>query len=487
MSLPTSPFNILPSSTDSDSSSIYSSQSATSCYMECPRRYLYQYRLYGTGIVPKFSSVPLLAGGCLHKAVENIAEQWLTRSSSIIDIDSAVAVAKESYREEISRRPLATTHSQEEEIEQQFVIQEQLALVEAMIRLWYLKEWPKIIEYYDILAVEQEIVFDLGPVKYQSKPDLILLHKKNGDVVNYSLKSVKQGGDRLEKSYKVQLQAVTEPYATSIWLTELKETLESARNLLNATGNSLPQLSYMSKAIGTIGRTLEKYSSIPNKSSATRFCYIIKGDRKESRRGNGQYRTDNPFIYGLRKFTASGIDYAWSWFYPKPENDSGWGRLGKGWEQFPVWEDGEVGGVKGWMDMLAKGEGIQSDIGEGHVFDKYILSQPDVFTNWQMIESRITQLRNIEGKIRLDLDELRDSPIYLDSRFPQNTNSCFFPTPCDYLPICPNGNDFYKQHIADDPLSEEFGRFERRISHHEPERIAIERMAEEKEVENVDQ
>ena len=194
VSLPNQPFKIL--------EPLYSSQSATSCYMECPRRYLFQYRLYGTGIVPSFSSVPLLAGECMHKAVENIATQFITYNSPNsklkiystekqeyietgiggVDIEQAVAVAKESYRSEVSKRPLAPTHSAQDEEEMQFVIQEQMALVEAMVRLWYLKEWPKIIEHYDILAVEQEITFQLGPVIYQSKPDLILLHKKNGDV-----------------------------------------------------------------------------------------------------------------------------------------------------------------------------------------------------------------------------------------------------------------------------------------------------------------
>ena len=488
MPLPTSPFQILPF-TDSESS-IYSSQSATSCYMECPRRYLYNYRLYGTGIVPKFSSVPLLVGGCLHKAVENIAGQWLTNTSLgndlRVDIDSAVAIAKESYREEISRRPLSTPHSQEEETEQQFVIQEQLALVEAMVRLWYIKEWPKIIEYYDILAVEQEIAFPLGLVIYQSKPDLILLHKKNGDVINYSLKSVKQGGDRLEKSYKVQLQAVTEPYATSIWLMELQEILQNARDLLNATGNNLPYLSFMSKGLRTIGKTLEKYSNLPTRSSATRFCYIIKGDRKEIKKGSGKYRTDNPFIYGLRKIGVREIEYAWSWFYPKPENDSGWGRLGKGWEQFPIWEDREVGGIKGWIEKLAKGNDIQADLGQGHVFDKYILSQPDVYTNWGLIESRIQELKIIEDNIFTSIKNLdywakqEEATTIIASMlaegFPMNTNSCFFPTPCSYLSICPNGNDYYKEHIALNPLNEEFGAFERRVSHHEPEKKEMERM-----------
>ena len=62
-----------------------------------------------------------------------------------------------------------------------------------------------------------------------------------------------------------------------------------------------------------------------------------------------------------------------------------------------MWQDAEVGGVKGWMEKLENGE-VQGDIGDGHVFDKHILSQPDVFSNWSLIESRIEQLSNIEHR-----------------------------------------------------------------------------------------
>lgn len=480
MPLPTSPFQII--------NPLFSSQSATSCYAECPRRYLYQYRLYGTGIVPKFSSVPLLTGGTLHKAVEEIASLWLSAPKPIdIDIDKVVAIAQDHYKDEVRKRPLGNPHSEAEKEEQEYIFYEQLALVEALIRTWYIREWPKIIQYYDILAVEQEITFNLGSVIYQSKPDLILLHKTNGDVINYSLKTTKMWNERTEKGYKVALQAITEPYATSIWLKELAESLGRAKEFLQA--GTIPQVSYMSKGLGTISRTLEKYSNLPTRSSATRFCYLIKGDRKESERGNGKYRTDNPFIYGLRKITTSGIEYAWTWWTKNPNNKSGYGRLGKGWEQFSVWNDGDVGGVKGWIDMLMKGVEVIPDLGDGHVIDKHVLSMPDVYSNWGLIERRIRHTKSIETKIYQNLHVIKDSDGYLEELFPMNTGSCFFPTPCDYLTICPNGNDYFKEHIANDPLNPEYEKYERRVSHHEEERLSIEEFekGKEEEIENVDQ
>lgn len=472
MPLPDSPFKILPAS--------FSSQSATSDYLECPRRYLYRYHLYGTGIVPKFSSIPLTTGSSIHAAIQDIATQFLaTGPKNNVDLEHAVQLAKEIYTNEVRKRPLGSAHSKEDEEEQQYIFHEQLALTEALIRLWFLREWPKIVQYYDILAVEQEITFPLGKIIYQSKPDLILIHKENRDVINYSLKSVKMGGDRLEKSYKVQLQAITEPYATSIWLKDLSNKISEMRESLQDI--SFPTISTMSKGLSTIDKFLAKYDNLPLRSSATRFCYLIKGERKETQRGNGKWRTNNPFIYGLRKFSPGEIEYAWTWWYKNENNKSGFGRLGKGWEEFPVWENAEVGGVKGWIEMLEANRGIEGDIGDGHVIDKHILSQPDVFTNWGLIENRIKQLEETENKVKMDLDFIQDgSGIFYLEKFPQNTGSCFFPSYCDYLTICPNGNDFYKQHVADNPLSEEYGLFERRVSHHEEERLYIQRVAEDK-------
>ena len=67
--------------------------------------------------------------------------------------------------------------------------------------------------------------------------------------------------------------------------------------------------------------------------TGTSFCHLIKGKREENK-DRGGYMTKHPFIYGYRRGGLNGISYAHSFWFPNPMNESGKGRLGKGWEPF---------------------------------------------------------------------------------------------------------------------------------------------------------
>ena len=460
------PFQIL--------SPLYSSQSATSCYQECPRRYLFNYRLYGTGIVPNFNSVPLLQGNVVHRGVQEIAISHIQRKG-IVDINQVVEIVKEQYRVEVSKYPLANIKDEY----QQSVFYEQLALAEALTRLWYLMEWPKILEFYNIIAIEQEILFPLGDVQYQVRPDLILQDKRNGAIVNYSLKTTKMYNDRTQKALGCQLQVSTEPYGTSIWLDQMKHNLIEVRENLSAL------LSLSPTTIAATINYLNKFSNLPSHSSTTRFCFLIKGNWEEENKGKGDWYTNSNLIYGYRKFTPSGIEYAPEFWFSNPTNPSGKGRLGKGWEKFKTWEnndvqeDTDIRGVKGWIDWLWQFH--------KETLEKYIVSEPEIYVNPKLQQSRVKQVEVLEDQARLGIKILSEQDLNsdklneaVDCLFPMNTGSCFFPSPCDYLTICPNGNDKYREHIANDPLNEEYGAYRKRESHHEPERVHFNKRVAEK-------
>lgn len=448
---------------------MYSSQSATSCYQECPRKRLFQYHLLDTGIVPLYSSIPLTTGGCVHLGIQTICEG--------ASVDDAVKVAQVAYRNIVHNHPLSKSGELPEQ--QSYTLQEQLALTEGLVRLWYMYEYPKLNQFYSVIAIEQEITFPLADnIIYQSRPDLILQDKRNGDIVNYSIKTIKQWNDIIERSYKIQLQCSTEPFATGIWLQQLNETV---KNLIESLG-MLPQ----NKHVQAIVKYLENgwLHKLPDHSSSIRFCYLIKGDRKEDEKGSGNYRTDSPLIYGWRKFNPGGIEYAASAWTNNPNNKSGFGTLGKGWEKFSVWDNKEVGGVKGWMEMIRKGERVENNIGEGNLLENRILSLADVYINPSIYQDRLSEIRETESRVEEGLHLLQTANIYdkankqtilhiLQTFFPCNTNSCYFPSQCEYLTICPNGNDLYREHIASDPINPEYGMYERRIPHHLPEKEFI--------------
>lgn len=483
---------------------LYTSQSATSCYEECPRRRWFNYHYAGKGIVSTQRSVPLVTGSCVHAGIQYIVGQYLiTNECTDATLDAAVAVGCEMYRELVDNHLMGKIPDEH----QAYTKLEQEALTEVLIRLWAMKEFPKIARHYHILAIEQEIAHEIPEfvdlestcptpyeaIMYMCKPDLILIHKETHELVNYSLKTVKGVWGFAEEAYTIANQVFTEPYFTQIWLDDVRANIIEAQAYLHI----LPKMWYMGKKFDAIMRVLDMAAKdIPTYTSSIRFCFLIKGNRQENPKGSKKYFTDNPFLYGYRKFTPSEIQYAWTQWTVNTQNKSGYGKLGKGWEEFATFFNqdnnvisGQVGakslakdGVKAWMHALWT-NAVPNDIGDGkgNVFDRYILSQPDIQVNSGIGHTRVTSLIEKEKKVLIGLNAIaklmQDNPEptftlqkALDEHFPIVSGACFYPQECDYLTICPNGNKKYRSEIAADPLNEDFGpMYEVRTPHHETE------------------
>lgn len=457
-----------------DSNVLYTSQSATSTYQECPRKRWFNNHLQGRGIQLVDKHVPLTTGNCVHAGTqwigENYANQCYVEHPEHL-IQNAVFRAKLTYTKELELVDLANVP----DAEQEQTKAEQLALTEVLVRLWYAKEWPKIQQYYHILAVEQEIAIEVAPgIIYQSKPDFILIHKESGELVNYSLKTLKTVTERDENNYYTGNQTYTEPYFTKLWLEDIREIAQGIGGMLGRFPKS--NLHKLNKMIPAVGKVMDNIANLPAHPSALRFCFLVKGQRHEKHKGQKDYWTDNPFLYGYRKFGAADIDYAWANKIIKPENKSGYGLLGKGWEQFQIFGQQGQGELtlEQWFDMVMEG-GLQQEI--GNPADEYILSQPEINVNHHLCEVRVGQLIQIEKGIQ---DSLQMVEAYggqdhaLDTYFPFNTGSCYYPTPCDFRFICPNGGRDYKHHIAVDPTNPEFGpMYKLRVPHHATEVRAL--------------
>lgn len=482
---------------------LYTSQSATSCYEECPRRRYFQYHYDGIGIVSTQRSIPLTTGSCLHTGVQYIAERFLVTGEASEDIlEQAIELAKSEYRELVEDHLMGKTPDEH----QAYTKLEQEALTEVLIRLWWLKEFPKIREHYHILAVEQEIAsnvfsctgydqgsdYDAMPdskIIYQCKPDLILIHKGTDELVNYSLKSVKSIWGFAEEAYHIANQVFTEPYFTQKWLQEIRVRLDVIAEHLAC----LPRSTFAGRKFDAIQKFITTTrNQLPAYVSSIRFCFLIKGTREESPKGSKKYYTNNPFLYGWRKFTPSEIQYAWTQWTSNPQNKSGYGKLDRGWEEFPTFLNASnptssasyVGerdnlGIKAWIYALWNNT-IPNDIGDGkgNVFDRYILSQPDIQVNPKIMNAKVTELIDKEKAVQRGLRDLnitgedikeRKAGI-LNLHFPMVNGACYYPQACDYLTICPNGNKNYREEMANDPLNVDFGPvYERRKLHHETE------------------
>jgi len=90
--------------------------------------------------------------------------------------------------------------------QQWFTFNEQKALVEGLVRAWYIVELPRLVERYKVLAVERDIepiVISLSydyNILFQAKVDAEFQEIATGDYVNYSLKTTKQWSERNEET-----------------------------------------------------------------------------------------------------------------------------------------------------------------------------------------------------------------------------------------------------------------------------------------------
>jgi hypothetical protein len=470
----------------------YTSRSAIESRQDCPRKRYLQYHYNQKGIVPANKSIPLTTGSCVHSGVEFMLRQWKEQPDLLsipVLIDYAVETATRKYKELLEGRGFSNIL----EKEQEFTKLEQLSLTEALVRAWGMKEFPLIIKNYRILEIEKELVesysfgFDDDPktgyignppysvINFQGKPDIILETKdSNKDILVYSLKTIKDFAWYVEKSYKRDLQGVTESYLTNKFLQAKNSEID---HLVTAILNHSSILDFREKLVD-----FTKSKKVNSNVSGIKFCYLIKGTRKESDYDPRHYITYNPLIRGYRKVTTTGVEFAHSWFYPNPENKSGKSILRKGWEPFNVWESEHFeGSIYKWMKELEGGK-IQPNCpdpikgvvvtpievrrdGREIVEDMEVLKREEIsfFEKLSNLVTSVNQLSN--------LTELQEGL----RTFGKTRKRCDYPTPCDYLPVCYGEDE--KGNIIDNPLVQidpiGSGYYEVREPHHEMEREGL--------------
>lgn len=444
----------------------YISRSAIEAYPTCNRFRLNAYHLLGTGIVGRALSVPLVTGTAVHRGVEHLANR--VRIGQTPDVDTAVGLAVDEYIKEceglgFSGRGLKTDQ------QQWFTFCEQKALLEGLIRMWYLVELPNIVQRYRILAVEREIIpvqlFETpttGPTYLMARVDMELQELSSGEFYNYSLKTTNQWTERSEQTYKSDLQGVTETWGIE------RESLERAlmwTNLIRGVEN-LSGIEPYDKNLTAIIEYLHRKTPDPRKLMGIRFCFLVKGMRKKpdyySTDENALYITYSPLIRGYKYITPTGISFAHSWWYPNPNNKSGKSQIGKGWEPFNVWES-DIS-IKDWVNALYQNQ-IQPEC--GNVLRSLTITPPEYFRDDPEIEQTMREIVAQEKKIadalhRLGKDPLVSDPL-LDSVFPHNKKVCYFMYGeiCPYVPLC------WKPEVAADPIGS--GLYQIRVPHHKPE------------------
>lgn len=443
-------------------------RSAIETWRRCPRKRFLNRHYGGRGIVRKGKDIPMATGTELHKAVGHILWMWKEGKYNERDtLNTALGLAKGDYGKLVQEKGLRGKGT-ETDYRKEYTYLEQVNLVEAMVRVWHLREFPRITRRFDVLEVEREKLVPLDIqvggkyLYYQSRTDALLRDKENGDCLVYSLKTAKEFSDRTQKSYKHDEQGLSEIWASERLMTKARKSLEAHLTDLEVGIPFMP---------GREARATQKYvdfirkGNMPEKIMGVSFCFLVKGRREEV--SEGVYATRSPLIRPYRKFNPGGVEYAHSYYYPNPNNKSGWGAIGKGWEQFNVWEQEEFT-LEDWIRKLDRME-IQPECGD--VLSQLVVSPPEYWRKGDEIADWIEGVKQSERRIwqRLEGPDYADPDkidlLVLAQDFPMSRQSCHWPTECAYLPWC------YNAMVREDPFGNSEAPYEWRVPHHEAERL----------------
>jgi hypothetical protein len=404
----------------------HSSRSATECYFDCPKRRYLRYHYSGYGIDPILRNVPLTTGICVHVGSTTILKAiqknvFTSTSNNERVIDFAVIKSLQAYDEIVKEAGFKLNENWDDN---GYLYNEQRALTEALVRAYAIIEAPFILKTYQVIAVEKDLPLSLlspfDHLDYPAKADAILLSKVDGLLYVYSLKTTKQWTDRIQASYREDLQGVTE--------------LAAVRQALKGT----------------------KYES---QLGGVAYCFLVKG--LFSKKEYGGFETDSPLIRGWKFQGPNYPEYAHSFWFPNPHNPSGKGRLSNQWQPFKVWES-FPGGIKNWVNCLASGE-IQREC--PNPLNECVRSPMPSSRDDFDLDKTLLEVAGIERRVIVGLEQLAKRNQYsntvelMSKYFPRNRRSCRWPTDCDFIPICHQG--------IKKPL--ESG-YRLRIPHHEKER-----------------
>lgn len=369
-------------------------RSRLECYQRCPRRYYWSYVYKDLGLSPAKRPLPLAFGGSCHLGLEN-----LLRGEGI---DKAVQIAQSEFEQQARGRGLEL-----EQNESAYdVYKEQSALLEALLRAWYIVRYPSFIAEYEILALEKEELWEVCPdIKFMARADGLLRSRSEGDLYILSFKTAKEYRKKQGDSGRTDIQGISELVAVEERLGERVQGIQME--------------------------------------------YLVKGRRDEWPKGSGIYQTANPLI---RPWCGPNGRLAHTWYW---EDLDGGHTLGSKYRKTFV---PDFSSIADWIDKLASGV-VQPEAGS--CLERYIISPIAYHRNRDEIESWKIQARKQAGEmdyhgkaVELARMEERDFLGALDEHFVQHRHSCEYPTKCPMWDICFGAGPESGKFVAREPHHE---------------------------------
>lgn len=355
----------------------YIDRSRLDTYQRCPRRYYWNYAYKGIGVVPAKQALPLAFGSSAHLGLERVLRGE--------GIEKGVAVALEEFELQARGRGLELEVNESAHA----VYLEQCALLEALLRAWFIVRYPSFIEEYEILDLEREEEWKPNDsITFMARADGVLRSRSSGDLFVLSFKTAKGYDKRISELGRSDIQGISELVAVEERLGERVQGIQME--------------------------------------------YLVKGRREEWPKGSGIYQTSNPLI---RPWIGPDGRLAHSWYW---EDLDGRHTLGSKYRKLLITDRLPV---KEWISLLASGT-VQPEAGP--CLEQWIVSPLPYNRNRDEVESWKRQTEAEAYRMNIQTEPIEIARLIgadkfaaaLDDLSPQHRHSCEFPLPCPYKRIC---------------------------------------------------
>jgi len=487
-------------------------RSRTETLQRCPRKFYYSYLHEGGGVSSEYISWPLLVGTCVHEGLEHM----LKGEPIGICVEKALArfveeVGKSQFDlEEIGLSPkqedvnlVDTSGANQGANDGQdysflpdvdggsevarggdywvdYTVKEQMALVEALLRAYYVSDkglaW--LLEEYEVREVEREELESLGEmaqipkdvgwhsgeggdeIGWMARLDGLLEQRLTGDLFVLSWKTAAEWEGRKISAGESDMQGMSEVCSVQ---ERLRWWAELCACYFREWQNTIPEDSEYHSIPGWFK---DRYNKLGKDAcwqiAGVQMIFLIKGERRKNNQTGVKEQSCSLIRPYVKRDANGGMEFAMNYNYTKPDGSSG--KLGPKYKRTNIWE------LEG-VTVEAFVNAVKSDVGEdgGCALDEFIVNAPPFRRDQGRLRSWARQKYNLYTNIGIDAfkpyqykgKSISELEKYLDRVFPQYEHSCSYPSKCVFF-----NQDWNSSTYRDNMLEFEF---KPRIPHHEAE------------------
>lgn len=469
----------------------FTSRTAALTAQTCLRKRYLSNHYAGHGLSPEAIDMNLETGTAVHRGIQHLLEHCrLEHPDGMFEeqcVNAAVQFALQLFRKDISEHNISLKEG--EVIHTDFVIAEHECLIEGLIRCFALKRLPSLLEEYEVIEVENDIIYYefSDQIIWQSKADAEFLTKDySKGVVICSLKTASEYAENTIRNLMTDMQGNSEWMAVQAKLDRDFEWF--CKKLDNPFG-----IGSSDKVIGNIFDEEHEHilrwrnyfswcreNNQKPKVYAVQYEHLITGSWKDY--SNSGLRKRQNFLVHPTKYeempTYSVFSQVTNQQVVTP-NHYKWklppGKQPKGWTKINIWEDM---GIKNWIDLLASGQ-VQPE--NGNPLDELIITSDLIFrdrNDGAQLKEWLISTRYQEEEIARNLDIMEqyaadaikrgDWSLYeltLMKLFRKETQRCwdYYGKDCQFTKVCHEGYNIGDLIAANVYVN--------RTPHHEPEKL----------------